>query len=134
MLFYPFRQLLTSTQTHITMHITRLYADEAGETRFEDLAVSLEDAGPIGRLSEQQPATGVIFRETSGDYDYSWHHAPQRQYIIMLDGMVDVETSLGEKRRFSTGDVLLVEDTHGKGHRSTAVDGQPRLSLFITLD
>jgi len=52
----------------------------------------------------------------------------------MLDGAVDVEISDGTIRRFSTGDVLLAEDTTGRGHISRAVDNQPRTSVFITLD
>jgi hypothetical protein len=43
-------------------------------------------------------------------YDYDFHTAPARQYIILLDGAIAIETSLGEKREFKAGDVLLVED------------------------
>ena len=62
------------------------------------------------------PATGIIFRETPGTYDYSWHPAPRRQYIINLDGAVEITASDGEKRVIGPGEVFLVEDTHGKGH------------------
>lgn len=116
------------------MQITRLYTGEDGESHFEDIEIPLEDAGDIGRLSELEEATGIIFRETGPGYDYDWHNAPRRQYIIMLDGAVDVEISDGTVRRFSTGDVLLAEDTTGRGHISRAVDDQPRKSIFVTLD
>ncbi|MDR8391533.1 hypothetical protein NC796_10305 [Aliifodinibius sp. S!AR15-10] len=116
------------------MKITRLYTGDDGESHFEEIEIPLEDAGEIGRLSELEEATGIIFRETSPDYDYDWHKAPRRQYIIMLDGAVDVEIGDGTVRRFSTGDVLLAEDTTGRGHISRAVDNQPRKSIFVTLD
>ncbi|MFH5831022.1 hypothetical protein ACG2F4_07535 [Halalkalibaculum sp. DA3122] len=116
------------------MQITRLYSGEDGESHFEDIEISLEDAGDIGRLSEREDATGIVFRETGPDYDYDWHNAPRRQYIIMLDGAVDVEISDGTVRRFGTGDVLLAEDTTGRGHKSRAVDNKPRKSVFVTLD
>lgn len=116
------------------MKVTRLYTGDDGESHFEDIEIPLEDAGEIGRLSELEEATGIIFRETSQDYDYDWHNAPRRQYIIMLDGAVDVEIGDGTVRRFSTGDVLLAEDTTGRGHISRAVDNQPRKSIFVTLD
>ena len=115
------------------MKITRLYADADGHSRFEDQDVPLDDAGEIGALSETLPATGVIFRRNPGDYNFDWHPAPQRQYIVLLDGEIEIETSLGEKRRFRGGEVLLVEDTWGKGHRTRSVDGQERRSIFITL-
>lgn len=116
------------------MQITRLYTGEDGESHFEDIEIPLKQAGNIGRLSELEEATGIIFRETGPDYDYNWHNAPRRQYIIMLDGAVDVEIGNGTVRRFSTGDVLLAEDTTGRGHISRAVDNEPRKSIFVTLD
>ena len=116
------------------MKITRLYTGPDNESHFEDLEIELQDAGDIGELSEKVNATGIIFRRTSPDYDYDWHNAPQRQYIIMLDGSVDVEIGDGTVRRFSTGDILLVEDTTGRGHISRSVDNQPRTSVFVTLD
>lgn len=116
------------------MKITRLYTGPDNESHFEDFEIELSDAGDIGKLSEKVDATGIIFRRTEPDYDYDWHNAPQRQYIIMLDGAVDVETGDGTVRRFSTGDILLVEDVTGRGHKSKAVDNQRRTSVFVTLD
>jgi uncharacterized cupin superfamily protein len=52
----------------------------------------------------------------------------------MLDGEVEIEAGDGTKRRFGTGDVLLAEDTAGRGHISRAVEGRPRKSIFVTLD
>ena len=116
------------------MKITRIYADATGETHFGEFDIALNDAGAIGLLSELEEATGIIFRETPGDYDYTWHNTPRRQYVIMLEGGVDFTVSAGETRRFGTGDVVLLEDTIGRGHVSQAVDGQQRKSIFVTLD
>lgn len=116
------------------MKITRLYSGPDNESHFEDLEIELQDAGDIGELSEKVEATGIIFRRTGPDYNYDWHNAPRRQYIIMLDGSVDVEVGDGTVRRFSTGDILLVEDTTGRGHISRSVDNQPRTSVFVTLE
>ncbi len=116
------------------MKITLLYTGADQESHFEDFEIELNDAGDIGELSEKVNATGIIFRRTGPDYDYGWHNAPQRQYIIMLDGSVDVEIGDGTVRRFTTGDILLVEDTTGRGHKSKAVNNEPRSSIFVTLD
>ena len=51
----------------------------------------------------------------------------------MLDGEIEIETSDGETRRFSGGDILLVEDVDGRGHRTRTVNNQPRRSLFLPL-
>jgi hypothetical protein len=116
------------------MKVTRLYTGPDGEAHFEDMDIPLKDGGQIGRLSDLIPAKGVIFRETGPDYDYDWHNAPRRQFIIMLDGSVDIEIGDGTKRRFGPGDVLLVEDTTGRGHISRAVNNQTRHSIFVTLE
>lgn len=116
------------------MKVTRVYSDEAGESHFEEIDIPLKDAGSIGYLSEAFPASKVIFRTNDANYDYDWHCAPQRQYIVLLDGEIEIEASDGEIRRFKGGDILLVEDVTGKGHRTKNVTLEPRHSLFITLN
>ena len=116
------------------MKFTRIYSGEDGQSHFDDQNVELEDSGPIGRLSEKIAATGVIFRETEPSYDYDWHPVPQRQFIIMLEGELEVEVGDGEKRHFSAGDVMLFEDTEGQGHRSRTTNNAVRRTLFVTLD
>jgi hypothetical protein len=116
------------------MMITRLYTGPDEESHFEDLEVPLEKKEAIGRLSRHIEATGIIFRETEADYRYDWHNAPRRQYIVMLAGTVEVEVGDGTVRRFEPGDILLAEDTTGRGHISRTVGNRPRRSVFVTLD
>lgn len=117
-----------------TFRITRIYSDDKGESHFEKRLIPLEQAGEIGSLSPLLPGKGVIFREVPAGYDYDFHTAPRRQYIILLDGEIEIETSLGEKRRFRGGEILLVEDTTGKGHKTRNLKKETRRSLFIPLD
>ncbi len=78
-------------------------------------------------------ATGIIFRETVAEYDLDWHPAPRRQHIVNLDAGVRLTASDGESRIIGAGEVILVEDTTGKGHLSHGL-GKLRHSLFIPLD
>ena len=116
-----------------SFNITRVYADENGESRFADLVKPLVSAGEIGFLSEPEAVESIIFRKVIPGYDYDFHRAPARQYIILLDGEIEIETSLGEKRQFKAGDILLVEDTTGKGHRTRNLLAAVRNSVFVTL-
>ena len=116
------------------MKIIRLYADEKGESHFQDIEVEFEAPTPSGRVSARQPATGIIFREVPGEYDLDWHPAPRRQYIINLDAGVQLTASDGEVRRVKAGEVVLVEDTWGKGHLSKAVDNKTRHCIFVPID
>jgi hypothetical protein len=116
------------------MRIHNIYVDAKGETHFRDIEVEWVEERPGGKLSRRLPATGIIFRQTGGDYDLDWHPAPRRQYIINLDGGVQITASDGETRTIGAGEVLLVEDVTGKGHLSKAVNGQMRHSIFVPID
>ncbi|HLP64687.1 hypothetical protein [Flavobacterium sp.] len=98
-----------------------------------DVQVNLQDKGEIGYLSDLQEAVGIVFRKVKPDYDYDFHTAPNRQYIILQDGSIEIETSLGLKRTFESGDILLVEDTTGKGHRTRNLKKAIRSSIFVLL-
>ena len=116
------------------MRIHNLYVDDDGETRWRDIEVDWVEERHFSKLSARLPATGIIFRQTSGDYDLDWHPAPRRQYIINLDGGVKITASNGEAREIGAGEVILVEDTHGKGHLSQSIGGQIRHSIFVPID
>ncbi|HEV2363631.1 MAG TPA: hypothetical protein VGS12_05455 [Caulobacteraceae bacterium] len=116
------------------MRIHNLYADASGVSHFRDIEVQWAEDHPGGKLARRLPATGIIFRQTAGDYDLDWHTAPRRQYIVNLDAGVEITASDGEKRVIDAGEVILVEDTHGKGHISRAVSGRVRHSIFIPID
>ncbi len=113
--------------------VTRIYTGDDNRSHFEDIEIDITPS-KSGLISEIIPATGVIFRETGGDYNYDFHTAPRRQYVINLDAAVEITVGSGEKRILEQGEVFLAEDTTGQGHISRAVDGKIRHSMFITLD
>jgi hypothetical protein len=116
------------------MKIHNLYADAKGESHFRDLDIEFVESTRAGRMSKRLPANGIIFREVQPDYDLDWHPAPRRQYIINLDAGVQITASDGESRKIGAGQVVLVEDTHGKGHLSKALEGKLRHCIFVTLE
>ena len=116
------------------MRIHNLYEDEQGESHWRDIEVEWATNSPGGKLSAPIPVSAIIFRETQPDYDLDWHPAPRRQYIINLIGGVQLTASDGESRIIGAGEVLLVEDTSGKGHLSKSVSGKMRHSIFVPID
>lgn len=116
-----------------TMKVTRIYTGDDGQSHFDEIEIELEPY-KVGQISELFPATGILFRETAADYDYDFHNAPRRQYVVNLDGAVEITVGSGEKRVLEAGEVFLAEDVDGQGHISRAVNGKIRHSLFITLD
>jgi hypothetical protein len=116
------------------MRIHHLYADESGESHFEDIEIEWAEENYAGLLSKRFPATGLIFRQVPPTYDLDWHNAPRRQYIINLDAGVKVTASDGESREIGAGEVFFVEDTSGKGHLSQAINNQLRHCIFVPVD
>lgn len=116
------------------MKIHNLYEDADGISHFRDVEIDWAEERRGSKLSKVMPATGIIFRETQGDYKLDWHPAPRRQYIVNLDAGAKLTASDGESRIINAGEVILVEDITGKGHLSESVGGQMRHSLFIPID
>lgn len=115
------------------MRIHNLYVDDQGETHFRDIEVEWGEQTASGRLSKRLPATGIIFREVQPTYDLDWHPAPRRQYIITLSGEVEIEIGDGTVKRFGKGDIMLADDTTGRGHVTRVVGNQPRIYVTIPL-
>ena len=116
------------------MKIVRLYADADGESHFEDLEVEFVRTSSSGRISALEPATGVMFREVQPGYAADWHKAPRRQYVINLDAAAELTSSDGEVRVLGPGQILLIEDTSGKGHLARNVGDGIRSCIYVTLD
>lgn len=116
------------------MRVHNLYADDDGESRWRDIEIDLIESAFGSHLSASIPATGIIFRRVAPSYDLDWHPAPRRQFIVNLDAGVEITASSGESRIIGAGEVVLVEDTWGRGHRSKAVAGLARHCLFVTLE
>ena len=113
---------------------TRLYAGTDGESHFEDIKVPLNIKRGVSQQSELMKATGIIFRESTSSKEMDWHNAPRRQFIINLEGEREVEIGDGTRRIFRPGDILLAEDTTGRGHITRLVKGKSHKSVFVTID
>ena len=117
------------------MKYTRIYSGEDGESHFEDVDYEMSPIGEFpGMYSKPWHTKAVIFRETGADYDIDFHNAPRRQFVINLKGSVEIEIGSGEKRILGPGDILLAEDTTGRGHISRAVGDGIRESIFLPLE
>jgi hypothetical protein len=120
---------MTPPKTADLLRYTRLYTGADNETHFEDVSVTFvyQDYGqgipPVWFPEEGiREAAGFHFVSMPANWDGGdWHPAPRRQFIIPLSGQMVFEVSDGERRTFGAGDVLLVEDTKGKGHVSHMV-------------
>lgn len=58
-----------------------------------------------------------------------WGTAPNRRFSVNMTGDIDVELADGTRHRVGKGDLVFIEDQHGKGHRSHMLT--PVANLFI---
>lgn len=110
-----------------------LHGDAAGETHLRRLEFPYRDspAGTVRGLHDI-PATTAGFGEFLGRKpDVGFHHAPRRQLIVVLRGVLEIETTLGARQRLVPGDVLLADDLGTKGHASRDVGDEPLALLAV---
>jgi hypothetical protein len=95
----------------------RMYADSDGESHFQDLLFAFQAVDPTLGRTVPLASTEIIFNQVTASARLaSWHHAPRRQYVIVLNGEFELEVSDGTVRRVHPGSIYLVEDLSGKGH------------------
>ena len=110
------------------MPITRLYTGADGQSHIEPLA---PESHPD--LAALHTARGVVFRRTPPGHFHDWHNAPRRQYVITLEGEVEIGLGDGSVHRYGPGHVTLAEDLTGKGHTTRVVGTTPRLTATVHL-
>jgi len=99
----------------------RLYPTPDGITHLEEVEIPFYLDVMLGEMVVARQSKPMKTGESffiSGSKDGGWHCAPRRQFLIFLDGEMEMEVGDGERRKFLPGDVLLVEDTFGEGHNS----------------
>ncbi len=99
----------------------RVFADTAGESHLDTVTVDqrLMRAAPPAApfyVSDDKPASAYRFYAFEPGWIGELHPAPTRQFLALMSGAVEVETTDGTIRRFGPGDLVLLEDTWGKGH------------------
>jgi hypothetical protein len=117
---------------------TRLYADPVGASHFadEEIPFTLVDFAPPApaiSLSRAFGAQAVAMMSSPSGWHGDWHPAPQRQFIFVLTGDLEVQVSDGEVRTFGPGAVVLVEDTFGQGHISRVVSKERTYCVVVPL-
>lgn len=113
-----------------------MVSDEQGESHFDEVEIEfastdyVEGAAPL-ELSQSQAAMDYRFMNAPAGWTSEWHPSSARNLFVVITGEWEVTASDGEVQRFKTGDVLLVEDTTGKGHTSRVVSEEDSVALMI---
>lgn len=115
------------------MKLIRFHENAEHVTRFQQRTVAFPqshtNAGHTFQLSAAFTADAIMAELPVG-LDQDWHVAPARQFVIVLSGLLEVETNDGEIRRWSAGGMFMADDTRGQGHRTRVIEGPVRL-MFL---
>jgi hypothetical protein len=111
----------------------RLHATADGDSALEDVSVPSVVAGDGLQAAAPTPVTSMLLRLSPSAYDNDWHNAPRRQFIVNLNGGVEIVLSDGRSRGFGPGSIIFAEDLTGKGHISRHAGTGERLSLTLPL-
>jgi hypothetical protein len=112
----------------------RVHGDADGDTYLTPLEPPIRET-PAGRVRSMGDVPmidgGIAQFVDSRKPDSGIHEAPRRQFIVVLGGVLEIETSLGQVERLGPGDVLLADDVGTKGHHSRDVGDVPLTMMTV---
>ena len=101
----------------------RLYSSDDGKSHME------VDYSP----PELMDASSIVFRKHEPGNFIDWHTAPRRQFIITLEGQVEIGLGDGTLFNLGVGDIMLAEDLSGQGHTTRVIGDSERISIAIPI-
>jgi hypothetical protein len=117
------------------MRIIRFFDTPDDGSRFEEVDISFpqpytDEYGNTYHLTKPFSAANAIIADLPHGLDQDWHIAPNRQIVVVLKGVLEVQTTDGEKRQWGAGGMFMADDRRGKGHQTRVLEGPAQL-LFI---
>ena len=123
------------------MQYWRIWHDDAGESHMEQVPVEWQREASYA--AGVPPVDVARWLGSGGESHFSrlslgwfgdWHPAPGRQFVVLLQGALEVTVSDGTRMTGGPGTVWLVEDTRGKGHQTRAVGSEDAVRISVLLD
>lgn len=104
-----------------------------GGSRLVNLPLALCHKTKAGLWEGIAGATGWGITQGTGEGYGEWHNSAMAGLSIVLRGSWAIEASDGEKRVLRPGDMLVMLDTTGQGHRSHPLE-HPCTVIGVSMD
>lgn len=118
--FYEIVSPIPKLENHIEISILR--ADLDGKTSFSTEKMEWMHWFKSGRRTSETKVKGLQFYHLEKNLSMGFHPAPRKQFLLIIQGALQIEVSNGEKRKFLPGSIVLVEDIAGTmGHISRVI-------------
>ena len=106
----------------------RMYSDDNGISHWEEI-----DLDSMPSWTQGIDVTQIRFGSRQPGILMDWHPAPQRQFVVILSGQLEIGFEDGTTKVFGPGDARLVEDITGKGHTTIAIVNEPCITATVGL-
>ncbi len=98
------------------MKVVSMYTGDDQKTHFRDIELTWKPTREQAGTAEMEAVTDTSWVRTAEATMPEFHPAPRRQYLVLLEGSIDLISTTGERRNLETGDIAVAEDTSGEGH------------------
>ena len=120
------------------MKYARTYTDLTGKSQMSEVEVAVAPhnflpGNPTLDLSSASEIQTMTFVRASAGWSGGWHPTPRRQFVVGLSGELEIETGDNQVLVLRPGQVVLLEDTSGKGHRSRLLGERDWWGAFLTV-
>lgn len=121
------------------MKYLRLYAGVDGENHVEEMQVEFDmeqyaPPAPAFGISAAHVAARFVFVNFPAGWTSGYHKTPRRQLFVVLSSRLAGEASDGTVMDLHLGDVVLMEDTTGRGHTATTMEGADVHAMMVHLE
>lgn len=119
--------------------ISRIYTGADGLTHSEPLTLMpeprrrFEEAMRLGG-ADSRKAKSISFSRQSPGFASEWHKVDNPVFTITVSGHGEHDCSDGTTVRVGPGDIMVFEDTAGKGHTTRVVGNEPRMYVAVQVE
>ena len=108
----------------------RIFSDSDGCSHFDtsNIELKMNDYAPPAtplKTSPAESAKAMVFLELPVGWFGDWHPTPVKQWLFLLTGECEFEAGDGERCRRKAGEVVMLDDTTEKGHRTRVIGDSP---------
>ncbi len=120
--------------------LPELFTDTDGRAKFRDLRVDLSEGSPAAHLSPLAQGSGHQFRMSPIGFRSQFHCTTTPQWLIVLQGAMEIGLHDGSSRVFKTGQCFYANDTlpvgasfdeQRHGHWSRQAGDEPLVTVFV---
>jgi quercetin dioxygenase-like cupin family protein len=110
------------------MAFYRQYMDENKDSHVENLDPSI-----LEKIKKWQTAKGFRLIVIEPGTVLDWHKAEAPNIVVALQGEIEFGYTDGSTRRYKAGDMRMVYDTEGLGHRYKVLSDIPYMALMVDI-